>query len=156
VLFLSVHEKICLEGGEALRINTLLMKFSTSPHTRAQTPCTFARAPPLATTLGLGRGVTPPRSQCLLLGVATPWCHICRPFLLVFVGLVQVLVSTLQHIAAPDAAGIAFQTSWSCAPPVARIARPPAPHKVFFECWAAPVCMIDARPDLRPGGVFGD
>ena len=32
--------------------------------------------------MGLGRGVTPPRSQCLLLGVADPWSHTGRPFIL--------------------------------------------------------------------------
>ena len=77
------------------------MKSSTSPHTRAQTPCTFARAPPLATALGLGRGVTPPRSQCLLLGVATPQYHISGVSFLSLVAsasLGQPLTTALQRL----------------------------------------------------------
>ena len=119
------------------------MKFSTSPHTRAQAPCTFARAPPSATALGLGRGVTPPRSQCLRLGVAIPRSHICRRSFLV-VGSLG-LPGSVHHgsPAAHDAAGIVF-----------RMALPILPAPAIAVCISSPARqqLTDVRPDLRPGG----
>ena len=116
------------------------MKFSTSPHTRAQAPCTFARAPPSATALGLGRGVTPPRCQCLRLGVAIPRSHICRRSFLV-VGSLG--LPGHGSPAAHDAAGIVF-----------RMALPILPAPAIAVCISSPARqqLTDVRPDLRPGG----
>ena len=89
------------------------------PHLQAFL-CTFARAPRLATALGLGRGVMPLRSQCLLLGVAALRCHICKPFFRVFGSLGQPWSAPHHRLAAIDAAGIASQTSGTCASTVGR------------------------------------
>jgi hypothetical protein len=77
----------------------------------------------LAATLGPGRGVTPPRRQSLPLRVGIPQYPICEYFFLVFGGLGQ-LWSALHHSpAAPNAAGIAIQTSGRRAPTVVPYSR---------------------------------
>ena len=58
------------------------MKFSTSFGHERRLRAPSVRAPLLATTLGLGRGVTPPRSQFLFLGVCALRCRIRRTFFL--------------------------------------------------------------------------